>query len=137
MDFFKINYSKLENLREIKFYKLILCICICFIILLVVSCNIKIHEEFQGYGIYSENILAFNITSELSDKLKNSKYIIFNDIKTKFEIREYGKYEIINNEVYQEIKIIIDEKFYHDEVGIVKFYYDEKSIYKYILNLFR
>ena len=137
MNFFKINYNKLENMKEIKFYKLILIIIIIFIVLIVISLKIEISKKFQCYGLYYDNILSLKINSELSDKLKKSEYIIFKNQKNNFEIKEYGNYEILNNEVYQEINLIVDNKFYDNEVGLVEFYYDKKSVFKYILDLFK
>lgn len=136
MEFFKINYSKLENLPQLKFYKLIIFILSLFVILIILACNIEIYEKSKCYGIYSNNILTININNKLSDKLKSSKYIIFNNKKMNFKINSYGNYEIIDNEIYQEIELVVDNNFYDNEVGLVEFYYDKKSVFKFVLDLF-
>ena len=137
MDYFKINYNKLENLRQINYYKFIIGMLIIIFVLFILGLKINTYHKLQTYGIYSNNSLQIKIESRLSDEMKNSEYIVFNDKKTKFKIFEYGNYEIINNNIYQEITIIMDEKFYNNEIGLVEFYYGKESIFNYILDLFK
>ncbi len=137
MDYFKINYSKLKHLPEKKFNKLIILLVIVIIFVIFCASKIVIYEKEQVYGIYLNEELIVKINNELSKKLDKCEYIMFNDSKVNFKIKEYGEYEIINNEIYQEIKIIVDKDFYHNEVGKVEFYYDKKSVLKYIINLLK
>lgn len=137
MDYFKMNYNKLENIKIIKFYKIVIIILFLLFILVILSFNFKIYEKSMCYGIYNSNILQIKINSELSDKLKSSQYIKFNNRKTKFKISNYNNYEIIDNEIYQEINLILDKNFIHNEIGLVEFYYDKKTIFKYIFDLFK
>lgn len=135
MDYFKINYSKLRNLQEKKFDKLIILFVIIIIFVVFCASKVMIYEKEQVYGIYLDNILTIKVNNKYSKYLDKSEYIKFNDSKVNFKIKEYGEYEIINNEIYQEVKIIVDKDFYQNEVGIVEFYYDKKSVLKYIINL--
>lgn len=135
MDYFKINYSKLRNLPEKKFDKLIILFVIIIIFVVFCANKIMIYEKEQVYGIYLDNILTIKLNNKYFKYLDKSEYIKFNDSKVNFKIKEYGEYEIINNEIYQEVKIIVDKDFYQNEVGIVEFYYDKKSVLKYIINL--
>jgi len=137
MEYFQVNYSKLLNLKQINFYKLIIIIFCIFILIIVCSLNIKVFQKVECYGIFKDNILNININSKLSDKIKSSKYIIFNDKKIYFKINKYGNYELLNDEIYQDIELSTDKKFYDNEIGIVKFYYGKKSVFKYILDLFK
>lgn len=137
MDYFKINYNKLENLYQINFYKLVFVIFIFLIILFVMTFFIKVDKKWECYGIINDNILKIKINNELSDSLKSLEYIRFNDKNINFKINSFGNYEIVNNEIYQEIELIIDEKFYDNEIGLVEFYYDRGILFKYILDLFK
>lgn len=137
MDYFKINYNKLENIPEIKYYKIIILIVLLFIFLILLASKVEIFEKFESYGIYSNNTLTVKINSKLSDNLKKSEYIIFNDLKFELNILEYGNYEIIDNDVYQEIKIYVDGNFYDNEVGIIEFYYNKENALRFIWNLFK
>lgn len=137
MNYFKINYNKLENIPERKYFKLIIVFTLLICIILFTISKQKINEKFETYGIYTDNSLTININNKLSDKLKVSEYLVFNNTKTKFEIVDYGSYELINNEIYQEVTITMDKYFYQNEVGIVTFYYDKKTILQYIIGLFR
>lgn len=137
MEYFNCNYSKLNNLPEIKLYKLIYIVIIIIIIIVILSFKIKIYKHGECYGIYQNNVIMINIESKLSENLEKSEYIIFDNQQLNFKIKEYGEYEIINNEVYQEIKITVDKEFYSNQVGLVKFYYDEECVIKFILDLFK
>jgi len=135
MDYFKVNYNKLQYMPQLNFNKIIILLTISIVFLIVIALNLKIYHSFECYGVYSNNLLTIKINNELSDEIKNSKYITFNKVKTNFKINNYGKYEITNEKIYQEIELIIDEEFYDDEIGLVKFYYDKKNIFKFIFNI--
>lgn len=137
MDYFKINYSKLKSLPIIGINKLIIVLVIIIIFVIFCASKITIYEKEKVYGIYLDNILTIKVNNMYSKHLDKSEYIIFNNKMVNFKLKEYGEYEIINNEIYQEIKIIVDEEFYQNEVGIVEFYFDKKSLLKYIINLLK
>lgn len=137
MDYFKINYSKLKNIKEINFYKIVIVVLCIFIILFIMSFYIEVNKKWEGYGIVNDNILKIKINNKLSDNFKSDNTIIFNNKRTNFKINSYGTYEIINNEIYQDIELIVDGNFYDNEIGLVEFYYDKKILFKYILDLFK
>ena len=137
MEYFRINYSKLQNLSQIKFFKIILCI-ICLLITLIILANkIYIQNKFTSYGIYNNGLFLININVKLSDDLKKNDYIYLNDELVKFKINGFGENKIVNNEVYQDIELIIDKEFYDNEVLLIEFYYNKTSILKYVLDLFK
>lgn len=136
MEYFKINYNKLENLQQIKYFKIILLIIVLFITIIILSLTIKIHRKFEAIGVIHDNLLLIKIDNRLSDKLNSSDYITFRDEKLNFEINKFGEYEIIDNVIFQEVELIIDKNFYDNEIGSIKFYYDKTSIFKYVLDLF-
>ena len=137
MKYFRINYFKLQNLNQLKYYVVIFVVIFLIIILLLISSltTVSIKEEF--YGLYVDNVLKLKINVKLSDKFKKCKYIVFNDKKTNCKMIEFNDFEIINNEIYQEIDLTIDKKFNNNEVGVVELYYDKKTILKYIFDLFK
>lgn len=137
MEYFNCNYSKLKNMPEIKLYKLAIIVILIGIILVIFALKFKTYKHCECYGIFEDDVLIINIERKLSEYLEKSEYIVFNNQKLNFKIKEYGNYEIINNEIYQEIKIIVDKDFYHNEVGVVEFYYDKNSVLKFIIDLFR
>ncbi len=137
MEYFKVNYGVLQNLRQIKFYKIVLIILIILVLLLKVAHNSIVWQHIECESIYINDNLSLTINVQLSDKLKKAKYITFNDAKANIDKINYGDYEMISNEVYQNINLIIDRKFSNNEVGVLKIYYEEKSILKIVLDLFK
>lgn len=137
MEYFKINYYKLQNLSQLNFYKIIIFIILNLLILLIMGYFMSTYDKVSFSAIYNNNILTIKINNKLSDTLKNNKYIVFNDVKTKYKILEYGEYEIIGNEIYQEVNLSVDKEFINNEVGIVELYYDKQKIIKYIFELFK
>lgn len=137
MEYFKINYHRLQNLSQVSFYKIIFVFLSSLALLLILSCFIGAYHKISFPGIYNDNILRIKVNNKLSDKLKKNQYIEFNNKKTSYKIVEFGEYEIIDEEIYQEIALTIDETFIDNEVGIVELYYDKEKIIKHILELFK
>jgi len=136
MDYFKINYDKLENIKQIK-YHIVITVVICLIVLFIlISCFIKINKKITLYGICNDNILKIKINTKLSDNIKNSDHLNFNKKKLKYKIGSYGDYEIIDNEIYQEINLSI-ENVMNDEVGKIEVYSKEEKLIKFIFDLFK
>lgn len=137
MEYFKINYHRLQNLSQVSFYKIIFVFLSSLALLLILSCFISAYHKISFPGFYNDNILRIKVNNKLSDKLKENQYIEFNNKKTSYKIVEFGEYEIIDEEIYQEIALTIDETFIDNEVGIVELYYDKEKIIKHILELFK
>lgn len=137
MDYFKVNYNKLQNLPQLSYFKIITLIIAIFVFFFILSNKLYIQNKYSCYGIYSNNSFFININEKLSDKLQENEFVYLKNKKTKFEIGSYGEYKIIDNEVYQDIELIVDGKFYDNEVLLMEFYYDKISILKYILDLFK
>lgn len=137
MEYFRINYHKLQNLSQVSFYKIIFVFISGLALLLILSCFISAYHKISFLGIYNDNILRIKINNKLSDKLKNNQYIKFKSKRTSYKIVEFGEYEILGEEIYQELALTIDETFIDNEVGIVEIYYDKEKIIKHILELFK
>ena len=137
MEYFKINYDRLQNLHQIKYYKIIIIVLCLLSILVILGCFINISKKISFYGVYKDNVLKIQINSELSDILKNQKHIEFNDTKTAYKILRYGEYEIVDNKIYQEVDLAIEKNFSNNEVGLVELYYDKQTIIKYVFELFK
>lgn len=137
MQYFKVNYQKLANLHQCNFLLYIVVIIIMLIIITFLSFHIKVSKKIEDYGIYNDGVIAIKIKNELSDIYKNNHTLSFNNIETDYKIKSYGAYEIINNEVYQEIFLEVDNDFYNQEVGLVVIHYDKERLIKFIWKLFK
>lgn len=136
MDYYKINYEKLQRLYQIKFIIIVVFIIFLFIILALYSLTFKIDKVISCYGVVEDNKLKIKIESELSDTLKNGNKLSFNGTFTTYWISEFSSYDIVDNVVFEEVYLTVDKKFYDNEVGIVELHYGKQKLLTYILELF-
>ena len=137
MEYLKINYYKLENIRPKNFFIFIILTVVSLNVLLFTSCFIDISNKLEFVGVYNSDVITIKINTNLSDKLKKGNYIEFNGYKTNYKIKNFQNAEFINNELYQEVELITDKKFKTNEAGIVSCYYSHKKLIKYIFELFK
>lgn len=137
MEYFKVNYDLLSKLKQINFNWFIIMILILVSVLLYVGSTIKYDRCIDTVGYVSDEYLILKIDIELSDKLINGKYLKLNDHKYQYSIVSYGEYEIINNQIYQDVYITISDTLINNYVGNVSIYYESKNILKYIYELFK
>ena len=137
MDYYKINYKKLENMYQIKYYIFIIVVIILIFCLLIISYFTYAYKEETFYGIYNDNILSFKINNKLSDLFKEQNIVSFNNKVINYKIVGFSDYEIIDNEIYEKIELEVDKEFYQNEFGKVKIYFDKKRIIFHILELFK
>ncbi len=137
MNYFKINYDKLKNLKQIKYFYIVALLFITLIVLIIIASNIKVHHKLTFYGIYNDKKIVFKVNNKLSDIIKNNNLISFNNENTTYKVLEFGDYEINNEEIYQDITITVDKEFIDNEIGLITIYYNKETILKYILDLFK
>ncbi len=137
MDYYQINYKKLENIHQIRYSFFIGVFILIITIIVILSFINYAYDIEEFYGIYNDNILTFKINTKLSDKLKKENILSFNNKEVNYKILEFKDYEIINNEIYEIVELKIDGDFYQNEVGIIKIYFDKKRIIFHILDLFK
>lgn len=137
MNYFKINYEKLQNLNQKRFYILIIFIIFIFILIILICHFVNVNQKLAFYGICNDNTLTLKINNKLSDTLKNNSYLNFNKRKIKYKILNYGRYEIIDNEIFQEINLTIENEVINNEVGKVEINYNKEKLIKFIFDLFK
>ena len=133
---YKVNYDKLQKLKQIHFEYLLFFIIIMSLIILISTFFIKVSKRVSFYGILNDNIISINVNSTLSDKLQNGHMLKFKDTYLDYEIVSYGEYKIVNNEVIQDINLKVNMTGYN-MVGEVTLFYDEVRLVNFILALFK
>ena len=136
MNYYKINHEKLRRIKETNYFLISLIILFIILYFIFLSFFIKVKREIKCLGIISDNLLKININSKLSDKINNSQ-IKFKDTYIPYEIKDYGEYEIIDNEIYQIENLKVDANLKNNEVGIVTIYYEEITLWEYMQELFK
>ena len=134
---YKINYKKLENLKQTNYIIFIAIFVLILILLLIIGYFKSMNEIETFYGIYSDDVLTFKINSKLSDKLKSQNKFSFNNKNVNYKIINFSDYEILNNEIYVTVNMELDGDFYQNEVGEIKLVFDKKKIIFYIFDLFK
>lgn len=137
MNDFKINYDKLQRLPMIKFHYLLYLIILLFIILIYIACQINIERKITCYGMVENELIKIEINEKLSDKIKSGQKLIFSNRKMNYKVVNFGNYQIIDNNIIEEIKLEVDKYVYENEVSEVTIIYDRQKIIEYILELFK
>lgn len=137
MEYYRINYKKLENLKQINYLRFIIIVIIIFIILILLGFTNYMVVQEKFYGIYSDDVLKIKINTKLSDKFKNNNKVTFNNQEISYEIVGFEDYEIINNEIYTTLDLKTDGNFYQNEVGEVIIYFDKQKLITYFWKLFK
>lgn len=138
MEYFRINYAKLQNLKQIKFSIVLIIIPLFILFLIIIANQNKVSKKIETYGIYQDGVLQLQINNELSDIIKSNNTLIFNNKKTHYIISSFENYELIDEVIYQNILLTIDENnFVNNEVGKIELYYDKQKIINYIFELFK
>ncbi len=137
MDYFKVNYDKLKNMEVKDFYILIYVFIFICLYLLFLSCFLKVKVRASCYGIIEDGLLKVGVSPLFSEKIKNGHQLKFKDTVTNYEIVKFGEYEIVDNNIIEEVYLKVDANYYDNEIGEVEIYYDEVKLCKYILDLFK
>jgi hypothetical protein len=137
MNYWRINYNKLANLKQINYFSILMVIVILFILLLIIAINTYAYHTISFYGIYNDNQLYIKIDNKLSDIVKNNDYLMFNDIKVKYKVNKFLDNEISNEGIITNISLDVDKAFLNNEVGLIKINYKRQRLIKYIFELFK
>ncbi len=136
MNYYKINYDKLLNIRQKKYFLGLMILIMIFTVSIIIISLIEFDSWNDVYGIYSNNRLHIKINKALSDVVKNNKSLVFNQKIVNYKIDKYLNDEIIDNYIYQNIDLIVDNNFAEDEIVLVSFK-SKKTLGKYIFELFK
>lgn len=136
MKYYKLNYDYLSNLRILKMWIVVLFIIVFFTIIIVMANRITILKTYKNYGFVKDNYLNLKIDQKSTDKIKNSEYFVFNN--KRYDVTEivFDDYEIINDDIYINTKILIDNAL-ENEFGKIKFVYKKEKIIDFIFELFK
>ncbi len=137
MNYYQINYDKLQKLYQINFFIIIVGIIFLIFYLVFLAFFTSINQKITCYGFINDGILTIEIENSLSDKIKKGKTLEFNKTKISYQIKDFGEYKIVDNKVWQTVELTIDGKAFNNEVGEVTIYYGKQKVIKYILELFK
>ena len=137
MNYLKINYQKLLNLKIHKYIFWDFLFILIIILSLIYVFTHSISKRLTCYGVYDGLVLKIIANESLSDAISKNKTLYFNNTKVNYEIDEYGEYQVIDDVIYQQIDLAIDKELYDNEVGEVKLYYEKKKLITFILELFK
>lgn len=137
MIYYKVNYSKLRMLKQIKYYYWSVVITILILILFILSIFLKVSHTLKTVGYIKNDLLYIKLNYKLSDKIKQNNKLSFNNIETEYKIDSFNNVEIINDEIIQEVIIKTDKYFQNNEVGEVILRYDKERLINYLLKLIK
>ena len=133
---YAVNYDKLQNLKQIKYYLFILGIIFLILFFIIFSLFINVNRKVSYYGVFNNGMLNIKINIELSDEIKKNHILKYNNENYRYEIQEFGDIEIVDNKIMQDVKLNVEGNNYSNEVGLITFNYHKQKLCKYILELF-
>lgn len=136
MNFYKINYDNIRNLKIINFGKLLYLLIIIILIIGYISFIYSVTKYVNSYGYIKEKNLYTKIIYNKTDDIKTSNYLLLNNKKYKIKEINILDYEIIDDNIYEDLMIVLDDSL-DNEVGLVKFIIKKEKIINYILDLFK
>ncbi len=137
MDYLKVNYYKLLHLK-VKKHSLLILLLLTILIFSIWYLNTHyITKRIESYGVYDGLVLKLVADKTLSEAITKGSKLSFKDKVVNYEVSEYGPYEMVNNTLYQEIDLILDDDYVDNEAGEVVVYYGKIKIITFILELFK
>lgn len=127
------NYDYFLNIKEVSLIKITLIILIIPIILVFISYNTYIYDNYSGISVYNNNYFNIVLNENLSVKIDDISVIKVNNQEYKVADFKFAMDET-NNE--WNLQIFIDAKFQDSEEYKIDFHYHKQRVLKYILKLF-
>ena len=119
-----MSYDELINIKYYVYQVFIILVGIALIVSLY-ALKIEVYDVYNTKGYIKNSNLVINIPIENSDTIINGEYLVINDEKYNFEVKNISDVLLSNNVNYQEVVLeiasdipensIIDTIIYHDK----------------------
>ena len=119
-----MSYDELINIKYHVYQVFIILVGIALIVSLY-ALKIEVYDVYNTKGYIKNSNLIINIPIDYSDTIINGEYLVINDEKYNFEVKNISDVLLSNNVNYQEVVLeiasdipensIVDTMIYHDK----------------------
>ena len=119
-----------EELTHIKYhvYQVFIILVIIALIMSLYTLKIEVYDVYNTKGYIKNSNLIINIPIDYSDTIINGEYLVINDEKYNFEVKNISDVLLSNNVNYQEVVLEIDSDIPENSIVDTMIYHDKEKV---------
>ncbi len=119
-----------EELTHIKYhvYHVFIIMVIIAIGLTLYMLRVEVYDVYNTVGYIKNHSLVLNIPIEYSDTIINGEYLVIEDEKYTYEVKNISEILLSNNINYQEVVIDIENNFKENSIVDTNIYHDKEKV---------
>lgn len=122
-----MSYDELINIKYHVYQVFIILVGIALIVSLY-ALKIEVYDVYNTKGYIKNSNLVINIPIENSDTIINGEYLVINDEKYNFEVKNISDVLLSNNVNYQEVVLEIDSDIPENSIVDTMIYHDKEKV---------
>lgn len=126
-----IVYDELINIKY-HIYQVFIILVIIAIFMSLYALKIEVYDVYNTKGYIKNSNLIINIPIENSDTIINGEYLMINDEKYNFEVKNISDILLSNNINYQEVVLEIDNDLSENSIVDIIIYHNKEKVAKKI-----
>ncbi len=119
-----------DELIHIKYhvYQVFIILVIIALIMSLYTLKIEVYDVYNTKGYIKNSNLIINIPIDYSDTIINGEYLVINDEKYNFEVKNISDVLLSNNVNYQEVVLEIDSDIPENSIVDTMIYHDKEKV---------
>ena len=122
-----MSYDELINIKYHVYQVFIILVGIALIVSLY-ALKIEVYDVYNTKGYIKNSNLIINIPIDYSDTIINGEYLVINDEKYNFEVKNISDVLLSNNVNYQEVVLEIDSDIPENSIVDTMIYHDKEKV---------
>lgn len=122
-----MSYDELINIKYHVYQVFIILVGIALIMSLY-TLKIEVYDVYNTKGYIKNSNLIINIPIDYSDTIINGEYLVINDEKYNFEVKNISDVLLSNNVNYQEVVLEIDSDIPENSIVDTMIYHDKEKV---------
>ena len=119
-----------DELIHIKYhvYHIFIILVLIAIFISIYMLRVDVYDVYNTIGSIKSHCLVLNVPIEHSDTIQNGEYLIINDEKYEYEIKNISAILLSNNVSYQEVVLAFENDIPENSIVDTKIYYDKEKV---------
>ena len=122
-----MSYDELINIKY-HVYQVFIILVIIALIMSLYTLKIEVYDVYNTKGYIKNSNLIINIPIDYSDTIINGEYLVINDEKYNFEVKNISDVLLSNNVNYQEVVLEIDSDIPENSIVDTMIYHDKEKV---------